>query len=246
MTLPGFHVPGESNDGAPMYRFANAEIGLYGIVVNRRGARFADESFYRAFLTGLQQFDAFNQEFTNFPAYFVFDARDRARYALGSIAPGQELPDGMAVCADTLRDLAVGLGVDADGLEDTVARFNEFARDGKDPEFGRGELPWARQMWGDLAEKQHSNIGPVEEPPFYGMRLTYVGVGQNNAGLSTDPSARVRHVRGHTIPGLYAVGNAAAYLELRRGYQSGLANARGMVFGRLAALDAARQPVRDA
>lgn len=69
-----------------------------------------------------------------------------------------------------------------------------------------------------------------------GVRLTFVGVGQNNGALLTDADGRVVHARGHAIPGLYAAGKAAA-----RGYQSGMANARGMTFGYLAAKHAAER-----
>jgi 3-oxosteroid 1-dehydrogenase len=46
-------------------------------------------------------------------------------------------------------------------------------------------------------------------------------------------------VRGRPIEGLYAVGNSAAPLDIGAGYQSGLSNLRGMVFGYRAALHAA-------
>ena len=50
------------------------------------------------------------------------------------------------------------------------------------------------------------------------------------------------HQRGHAIPGLYAVGNAAAHTEYGVGYQAGHSLASGMTFGYLAVrhmLDAA-------
>ena len=39
------------------------------------------------------------------------------------------------------------------------------------------------------------------------------------------------HVRGRPIEGLYAAGNSAALLDIGAGYQSGLSNLRGMVWG---------------
>jgi succinate dehydrogenase/fumarate reductase flavoprotein subunit len=47
------------------------------------------------------------------------------------------------------------------------------------------------------------------------------------------------HVRGRPIPGLYAVGNSAAPLDIGAGYQSGLSNLRGLVGGYLAGRHAA-------
>ena len=56
-----------------------------------------------------------------------------------------------------------------------------------------------------------------------------------SAGLKTNRHAQVMHLRGHPMPGLYAVGNSAALLDIGSGYQSGLANLRGIVGGLLAA-----------
>jgi 3-oxosteroid 1-dehydrogenase len=43
------------------------------------------------------------------------------------------------------------------------------------------------------------------------------------------------HARGRLIPGLFAVGNAAAPVDIGAGYQSGISNLRGLVGGWLAA-----------
>ena len=61
----------------------------------------------------------------------------------------------------------------------------------------------------------------------------------NSVGLETDAFARVKHVRGHAIPGLYACGNSAAALDTGAGYQSGLSNLRGMTWGFIAGRHAA-------
>ena len=42
------------------------------------------------------------------------------------------------------------------------------------------------------------------------------------------------HVWGKPIPGLYAVGNSAALLDLGGGYQSGTSNMRAITWGYLA------------
>ena len=234
--LPSLHLPGETREGVPYYRIA-MEAGMpHAILVNREGKRFTDESFYRAVAKSFQEFDARTQSFKNFPYFLICDQDHRDAYAIamGGVLPGQPLPEGVGAQADTLRELAEELGINPDGLEQTVARFNEFARQGKDPDFHREEPPFPAP-----------NLAPVERPPFYGVRLTVAGVGINNAGLVIDGQARVLNSRGNAIPGLYAAGNAAAHLEARRGYQSGIANARGMTYGFLAAKHAAEEPVRD-
>ena len=236
-------VPGETHDGAALYRLPHASLGLpHSIVVNREGRRFADESFYPMLLAALQEFDGRKRQSRNFPCFMIVDQTFRDRYLLGGVLPGQSLPEGFGVEASSMRAMAEALEIDADGLEETVARFNQFAREGEDLDFGRGNFLWSRQMWGDPKVTPNSNLGPIERAPFYGIPLTPIGVGINNAGLMTNGNANVVHVRGHGIPGLYAVGNAAAYLDLLRGYQSGYANARGLVFGRLAARHAMARP----
>ncbi len=134
------------------------------------------------------------------------------------------------------------MGIDPDGLEDTVKRFNEFVRQGKDEDFKRGELFIADA---DLGVKPNPSLGPIERAPYYGVRLSVASVGVGNAGLVTDGDARVLHVWGHAIPGLYAAGNSAAHLDGKRGYDGGLFNSRGMTFGFLAAQHASKEAERD-
>ena len=129
-----------------------------------------------------------------------------------------------------------GLELD-DGLERTIARFNAHAQEGVDPDFDRGTYPWAAIMTGDGTRK-NPNLGPLDKPPYCGLRLHVASVGINAAGLRTNADAQVVHVRGQPIGGFYAVGNSAAPLDIGAGYQSGLSNLRGMVFGYRAALHA--------
>jgi 3-oxosteroid 1-dehydrogenase len=170
----------------------------------------------------------------------IFDAQFREKYPLGTFLPGQELPKELVARADTLRGLAAELGIDGAALEATVARFNRFAVEGVDQDFGRGTYPWAAMMTGDRT-RSNPNLGPLEKPPFFGLRLRVASVGVNAAGLKTNANAQVIHVRARPIPGLYAAGNAAAPLDSGAGYQSGVANLRGIVGGFLAGTHAARR-----
>ncbi len=109
-----------------------------------------------------------------------------------------------------------------------------------DHDFGRGTYPWAAMMTGDRT-RPNPNLGPLDKPPFYGLRLRVASVGVNAAGLKTNAHAQVMHVRDRPIPGLYAAGNSAAPLDSGAGYQSGVANLRGIVGGYLAGNHAARR-----
>ena len=118
-------------------------------------------------------------------------------------------------------------------VDATTERFNRFADGPEDLDFGRGRYPWAAMMIGDKG-RPNPNLGPLDTPPFYGIQLVPVGIGVNAVGLQTNQHAQVMHVRGHAIPGLYAAGNSAAALDIGAGYQSGLANLRGMTWGYIA------------
>lgn len=235
----GYRIPGEEHDGRPLYR-ASWEGGYpHAIWVNRAGQRFCDESFYREYLPKVRAWDGLRQDHPNYPPFLIFDQSYRDKYAFATYMPGMEAPEEVLARAATPRELAVKLGIDPDGLEATITRFNRFAVEGQDPDFGRGSYPWAAVMTGDKS-RPNPNVGPLDRGPYYGVRLVPVGVGVNSVGLETDGHARVRHVRGDAIPGLYACGNAAAALDTGAGYQSGLSNLRGMTWGFLAGQHAAR------
>jgi 3-oxosteroid 1-dehydrogenase len=234
----GYSIPGEEHEGVPLYR-SSWECGCpHAIWVNRRGERFCDESFYKDYQPRLREWDGQRQAQPNLPPFLIFDQSYRDRYPLGSFMPGSPIPPELAVQADTPRALAERLGIDPDGLERTLARWNEFARKGEDPDFGKGSRPWAVRLTGDPSYPNPC-VGPIERPPYYGVRLVPVGVGINSHGLATDTDARVVHLRGHPIPGLYAVGNAAALRDLGGGYQSGTSNMRAITWGWIAGRHAA-------
>jgi 3-oxosteroid 1-dehydrogenase len=229
----GYHIPGEEHEGKPLYR-SSWECGCpHAIWVNRKGERFCDESFYKDYQPRLRSWDGQKQQMPNQPPFLIFDQSYRDRYPLGSFMPGQEIPEELAVSADTPGELADKLGIDAAGLEATLTRFNEHARKGEDPDFGKGSRPWAVRLTGDPGYPNPC-VGPVEKAPYYGVELVPVSVGINSHGLRTNASAQVMHLRGHPIPGLYAVGNSAALLDLGGGYQSGTSNMRAITWGYIA------------
>jgi 3-oxosteroid 1-dehydrogenase len=238
----GYNIPGEEHYGKPLYRTA-FECGIpHAIVVNREGERFCDESWYKDGNPRQRLWDGHKQEYTNMPAFMVFDSNYRERYPVGSFIPGQDFPPGFVEQADSPRELAARLGIDPDGFERALQRFNEHAEKGEDPDFGRGSYIWANRLAGDPTYP-NPNLGPVNRAPYYGLRLTPIGVGINSHGLRFDRDARAVHVRGHAIPGFYVVGNSAALLDIGGGYQSGMSNLRAITWGYLAGKHAAARKV---
>jgi 3-oxosteroid 1-dehydrogenase len=234
----GYNIPGEEHDGKPLYR-SSWECGCpHAIWVNRAGERFCDESFYKDYQPRLRRWDGQKQTMPNLPPFLIFDQNYRDRYPLGSFMPGQPLPEELVVQADTPRELAQKLGIDAERFAATLERWNRHAARGEDPDFGKGSRPWAVRLVGDPNYKNPC-VGPLDKAPYYGVRLVPVSVGINSHGLKTDADARVVHLRGHAIPGLYAVGNSAALLDVGGGYQSGSSNMRAIVWGYIAGRHAA-------
>jgi 3-oxosteroid 1-dehydrogenase len=137
---------------------------------------------------------------------------------------------------ETLPQLANALGIPADNLVETVERFNRLAREGKDPDFHRGESTFDLQ-WGEFVfpgRGTASVLGPLDKPPFYAVRLGLTTAG-NLGGLVTDSEAQVIDVRGRVIPGLYCTSNTQAMLPLGHHYDSGAAQGKSMIFGYIAA-----------
>jgi 3-oxosteroid 1-dehydrogenase len=236
----GYQIPGEEVDGRPFWR-SSWEGGVpHAIWVNGSGERFCDESFYKEYQPEIRKWDGKKQEQPNTDIYLIFDGNYRERYPLGSFMPGQDLPDGMVVVADTPRELAQRLEIDPDRFEKTLERFNANAEKGEDPDFGRGSWPWAIRLVGDQ-DYPNPLVAPLSKPPYHGVRLRPVSVGINSHGLKWNLDAQVLHVRGDPIPGLYTVGNSAALLDIGGGYQSGTSNSRAITWGYVAGRHAAAQ-----
>jgi 3-oxosteroid 1-dehydrogenase len=245
ITSLAFHVPGEEHEyGEPLWRNALLQIGLpHTIVVNRAGKRFANETFYRAIFYAVDAIDGGSQTHPNFPCWAILDSQAREKYPFGSVMPGQDLPVGLGVKADTLAELAAKIGVDVDGLEATVATFNKHAEKGEDPAFQRGSHYWSRVLRGDPNQKPHPNFGTLMKPPFYAVELHRLGGSAIPAtGLVTDIHSRVMGWDDKPIEGLYAAGNSVARLESGAAMQSGISNGRGMTYGFLAGCHIAGKP----
>ncbi len=212
----------------PLYSQLLENLGFpHSLVVNRDGERFGDESYYGALIRGLRTFDPRRKRWSNFPCWLVVDDTFRRQYPLGPFPPGADYPDQVQRF-DSLAELAEQVGIDPEGLEATVSRFNHFAETGEDEDYGRGSLPFARQAYGD-PRYPNPNLGAVATAPFYALPLRVLGVGLSSMGLHIDTRARVLRRDGSPVEGLYATGNAAATRELK-GYVTGLANTRNYTY----------------
>jgi succinate dehydrogenase/fumarate reductase flavoprotein subunit len=213
------------------------------LAVNAAGRRFTNEAvsyhrFVQAMLRGHNTGPAV-------PAWLVCDRRFLWRYGLGAIrpftrnlAPYREA--GYLHEAPTLRALAGRIGVDADGLERTVAEYNADARTGTDRAFARGADAYARYL-GDSDVGPNPCMAPLETPPFHAVELVASDLG-TVAGLRTDVDARVLDAHGAPVPGLYAAGGDMRSVMCGRYPGPGITLGPALTFGYLAALHAAGRP----
>lgn len=233
----GYSVPPRGGAREPEFRLAQImECQCpHTIIVNRQGARFSDESYFQDTVEALRKYDVWGRTYPNSPNFLIFDSQYVAGFSFAGAEPGVEPPEWVSR-GETLAALAHSLGISPGGLEQTVARFNGFAREGVDHDFHRGEKKWS------LADRetirggnaQNRRLGGIEKGPFYGVRL-YPGIFASSGGVRTDRNGQVLTTRGSAIEKLYAIGNVAAHLEYGIGYQAGYSLASGMTFGLLAA-----------
>jgi 3-oxosteroid 1-dehydrogenase len=226
------------------------------ILVNRAGERFANESnSYVEVGIAMYEHDAV-------PAWLIFDDEYRRRYplespfdvgvghehktkSLWSARPGrmpQEwLDKGWIKKSDTLEGLARQIGVDPDGLVETVRQFNIHAVRGQDPKFGRGKGAYNAAL-GDPGDKVNPAVGPLDKPPFYATAI-YPGDVGTCGGVVCNEFAQVLDEKDSPIPGLYATGNMTATVMGRTYPGAGASIANSMTFGWVAARHVAGLPI---
>ena len=206
---PVFYVPGEDRG-----RLSTVERALPGcIMVNQKGERYLNEaaSYH---VTGQVMARRHKEQGDGSPSWMIFDHKYRHTFPMGPLYP--IVPDWMhkkgirtiLKKANTIEALAEKIDIDPSTLAGTLARFNENAEKGLDPDFNRGEAAYDR-MYGDPRNQPNPNLRPLSKGPYYAMPI-YPGDIGTNGGLLTNEKAQVIKKNGKPIDGLYAIGNNAA------------------------------------
>ena len=225
--------------------FCLAERSLPGcLLVNQAGQRFVNEAAPYVD-TVHAMYEGHSAATPHIPCWLIFDQRYKSTYVFAGRPPGRPFPRrwyeaGAVYRASTLAELAGQIGVDAQGLDKTVARFGEFAQAGSDEDFHRGNSAYDR-YYGDPRRRPNPNLAPLDRPPFYAARIVPGDLG-TKGGLVTDERARVLRADGSPIPGLYAAGNASAAVMGHSYAGAGATIGPAMTFGYVAALDLAGPP----
>lgn len=192
--------------------FSVNERSLPGcIIVDKHGNRFVNESTSYVDL-GRKMLDHDNEIGGSAPAWLVMDNQYRNRYLFGMMPPGQTskklLKNGEFIKAGSIEELAQKCGINSQNLQKTLGRFNSFALNGKDEDFGRGQDIYDR-YYSDPRVAPNSNLATIKQPPFFATRI-YPGDLGTKGGLLTDEFGRVLRTDLIPIEGLYASGNNTA------------------------------------
>lgn len=181
-----------------------------GIFVDANGERFANESAAYDRL-GREIIKAERDGRLTRPFWMVYDSS--AGIEPPVIFPTVPLVEreayvaaGYRKQADSIEGLAAEIGVPADRLAATVARWNGFCEAGKDADFDRGGEAYDRFFMG---EGGGSPLVPIKAGPFHAAAFSISDLG-TKGGLRTDGKARVLRGDGTPIRGLYAAGNSMA------------------------------------
>ena len=178
------------------------------IAVNPVGRRFVNEALsYHEFVLAMLR-DGNGEP--DRPFHLICDRAFLWAYGLGRIKPftrnyRRYVVSGELIEAADVAQLAAKIGIKPSVLTATLASYNEGAKEGRDPEFGRGSTIYQRHL-GDISHKPNPCVAPIVSAPFFAMRIHPADLG-TAIGMKVDAQARVLREDGTPIAGLYACGN---------------------------------------
>ncbi|UPJ40776.1 FAD-dependent oxidoreductase [Bradyrhizobium sp. 40] len=239
-TSPAYWVP------ASLFRRADGSRGVFPhtvsdrakpgvIAVNAAGRRFVNEalSYHEFVLAMLRDGDGEPDR----PFYLICDRPFLWSYGLGRIKPftrsvRRYVASGELVEAADIAQLAAKIGIKPSTLAATIASYNEGAKEGRDPEFGRGSTIYQRHL-GDAAHKPNPCVAPILCAPYFAMRIYSADLG-TAIGLKVDAQARVLREDGTPVAGLYACGNDMGSIMNGNCPWPGIALGPALTFGYIA------------
>lgn len=232
------------------------------IVVNKLGHRMYDEKHvYNERTRSHVTWDPSRAEYCNLYQFMLFDDHAIA-YGGAQLMPpvGADMPAYIITAAswgalaaaiqERLASLADRIGafkLDKDfvpTLQETVARFNDYASTGVDLEFHRGELPieHAFHVPGANNDKPNKWMYPFAQTGPFHCIILGPGTLDTKGGPVTNTSAQVLDVHDRPIAGLYAAGNCAASPSGQAYWGAGGTLGLALTYGYIAGEHAATQP----
>lgn len=224
---------------APAVLFPNGHASFLaivrgGIMVGPDGRRFTNESLPYDQL-GHAFADKLRRDGRDAELWWVFDSRtsDIPGYC-EPVDLGDPSKRPVMVTADTLEDLAQEMGVPVASLKETVERFNGFAAEGKDLDFGRGVDEF--DVYFSDGPGPNRALAMLEKGPFRAVRVVLSDLG-TKGGPKIGANGQVLRPGGVPVPGLYAAGGSAASVAGHVYPGPGVPVGSGMAFGYLAIKD---------
>lgn len=243
-----FHPPGDSM-----------------LFVNGTGRRTLNEKGpYNETAQMLQTWDPRRARYTDMFQYMVWDQATQDMHGnerpANPIRPSGE-PAPHVVSGATLAELAEAIRVRVEELSDrvpqlfleeefaanleaAVARFNEGAREARDPDFERGEMPielaFNEMFTGGVRDERNPLLFPFsDEGPYYATIIVPAAL-DTKGGPPTNARAEILDGAGDPVPGLYGAGNCVASPAGRAYWAAGGTIGPAVTFGHLAGKHAAR------
>jgi succinate dehydrogenase/fumarate reductase flavoprotein subunit len=216
--------------------------------------------------------DPGRREYLNLVQFMIYDdavAQDPAAFPFRFPIPAAGEDSDYVIKGNTWEELAANIGARLDSLRGqgtisarvgpdvvladdfvdrlgaTIARFNGFAEMGIDEDFGRGSTP-IQVAWGGGTSRHSTNPNPTMAPfaaegPYYCILLGGMTL-DTKGGPVIDTGARVQHVSGRAIPGLYGAGNCIASPAGQAYWSGGGTIGPAITYGYIAGLNAAAEP----
>lgn len=216
------------------------------IFANKYGKRFMNELKNLGHNKESLELTYFSQErveYPNNPFYLIFDENLKTKQPLSSTGVGMggrmtwnvvhgvckwsadnnaEIEKGWIIKADTIKELAAKIQMDAAGLEGTIAKYNEYCRNRKDAEFGR----------------RKESLQPVKTPPYYATELALTCI-NTQGGPKHNGTAQTLDKEDKPIPRLYSAGELGSFFGFL--YPGGSNIPEAIAFGRIAGENAAAE-----
>lgn len=237
------------------------------IWVDRSGHRVTNEKLaYNESAQAFFKWDPAKSEYPNLVLIAIWDQRSQdhcasAEYGRFIVPPGTD--DSHVIKGNTIEALtaaiqdrfervgpAIGrMRIDTgfmDNLRATIARFNAFARQGRDLDFHRGERQVELLFNGPTASQPagpNITMYPISEQGPYFATLMTGGTLDTKGGPMTNATGQVLDAIGKPIPGLYGAGNCVASASGRAYWAGGATLGSHLAFAYLAANAAHREAV---
>ena len=245
------------------------------VEVNRYGKRIMDEKRnYNDRTMAHYIWDPQRAEWTNLFVFMIYDQRTATLWQgfppypvqgmeqeQPHILSGNTWDELTRKLTERMESLKAGTGgftlapEFSENLKSTIARFNAFAKAGRDEDFNRGEFAYDREwtsfpptvpgvQWPPEGSKNYTLYPLADQGPYHALILG-PGTLDTNGGPVINAQARVLSVDDTPISGLYGAGNCIASPTANAYWGAGSTLGPAMTFGHIAGVNAAKEPIKE-